>query len=502
MSINVKINNPILYTDSYKASQYRMGFDDDFDEDGQKEKLVNVYAFIEARTGGKHNEIVVAGCHDVANMLSRINVTKEHVDEAEKFYADHFGNKNVFDRRPWDVVVNKYCGWIPIEFYGIPDGTIVPVGTPICTLESTDEECAQLVSHFEGLIQKAIWYPTTVATTSLDFSKAISKALDETTTQEVKEAWLPFAHQDFGYRGAASEESAILGGVAHLYISCGSDTVTAVNGANSNFTGMSGFSVPASEHNQMMSKGRDGEFKIVKRLLKKYPEGNLSVVADTYDLMNFVHQVSSGEIREMVMNRNGTLVIRPDSLLKNDDESYMTPAETISQVFKVLGNNLADVITINPKGYMVLDKHYKIIYGDGLNVQKVRDILQRMKEDGWSAENIVFGTGGNLLQKGIDRDTDRFAMKASEQTFEIETLDGKKFREVRNTAKETPGKESKKGRFRVVKREDKILTLRADESDEENLLVRMSCNGNICCPLDGLQQIRERVNEHRHKMGY
>jgi len=72
--------NVVLATDSYKASQRRMFEDADFDEDGLKEKLVRMYAFIEARTGGKHPEIVVAGVQHVANLLSQIRVTKEMVD--------------------------------------------------------------------------------------------------------------------------------------------------------------------------------------------------------------------------------------------------------------------------------------------------------------------------------------------------------------------------------------------------------------------------------------
>ena len=265
---------------------------------------------------------------------------------------------------------------------------------------------------------------------------------------------------------------------------------------------MAGYSVAASEHNQMMSKGREGETKVVKRLIKTYPNGILSVVADTYDLINFVNMVSSGEIRDMIMKRDGTFVIRPDSLLKRDDGSDMTPAETISEVFKILDHNLMDINTVNEKGFKVLDKHYKVIYGDGLNIQKVKDILAKMEEDGWSAENIVFGTGGNLLQKGIDRDTDRFAMKASEQEYEISTIDGKVYREIRHTAKETPGKESKKGRFMVTEVDGKIVTLMEGASSEKNMLIEYSCNGNITTVLDNITQIRERVSVHRKKMNY
>jgi nicotinamide phosphoribosyltransferase len=493
-------DNPILWTDSYKASQYNMFFDKEFDEDGLKERLVRMYAFIEARTGGKHSEVVVAGIQHIAKKLASVRVTAQMVDEAESFYKKHFGVGSIFNRIPWDVVVRKHGGRLPLRVNSLPEGTIVPLGIPMVTIESTDEDCAQLVSHFEGLIQKAIWYPTTVATTSLDFSKVISAALDRTTTLATKQGWLPFALQDFGYRGASSEEAAQLGGVAHLYISKGSDTVTAVDYAIKNFGGeeMPGYSVAACEHNQMMSKGRAGEFKLVKRLISQYPSGILSVVADTFDLRNFVDQVSKeGVLRNLIMSRSGTFVIRPDSQIKREDGSEMTPAETISDIFATLGRNLGTLVKTNDRGFKVLDSHYKVIYGDGLNVAKIADILAHMERDGWSAENIVFGVGGNLLQKGIDRDTDRFAMKASEQEYEITTRDGRVYREIRQTAKETPGKESKKGRFQVVSVDGAIQVAAEGTRSEPNLLRTYFLNGEVVGSMDTLPTIRERINAHR-----
>jgi nicotinamide phosphoribosyltransferase len=489
-----------------------MFMDREFDEDGLKERLVRMYAFIEARRGGKHPEIVVAGTQQIAKKLAEVRVTTQMVDEAESFYQLHFGSNQVFNRTPWDVIVKKHEGRLPLRLNSLPEGTIVPLSTPILTLESTDEDCAQLVSHFEGFVQKGIWYPTTVATTSLEFSKTISAALARTATPAVRSAFLPFALQDFGYRGAASEGAAEIGGGAHLYISKGSDTVPAVDFVmkhlgDSKIDGsgieMSGFSVAACEHNQMMSKGRDGEFKVVRRLIKNYPDGILSVVADTYDLRNFVDQVSrEGELRSMIMKRAGTFVIRPDSQLKQAEGEEMTPAETIAEILKILEANLGELVTKNERGFKVLDSHYRIIYGDGLSVDKVKEILAQMERDGWSAENMVFGVGGNLLQKGIDRDTNRFAMKASEQEYEITTRDGRIYREVRATAKETPGKESQKGRFQVVQISGETQVAIEGQLPGPNLLRTYFLNGEVIGPMETLSTIRARINAHREMKNY
>ena len=254
---------------------------------------------------------------------------------------------------------------------------------------------------------------------------------------------LPFSLQDFAYRGCTSEDAARIGCGAALYVTLGSDTVSAIEHIMRTMPGdkIPAFSVAASEHNQAMCKGRDGEFKQLKRVLKNYPKRTLACVADKVS--------SSGEFRDLIMSRDGTFVIRADSCVVDENGYEMTPAETISEIFKILDKNLKDVNTVNQKGFKVLNSHFRVIYGDGLNNEKIDDILNRMIKDGWCASNIIFGVGGNLAQK-IDRDTERFAMKASEQKFLVSDVNGKKWTDVRQVCKETPGKQSKKGRFHIV----------------------------------------------------
>jgi len=502
--------NYILKTDSYKATQFNMFMDDEFDDNDKKERLIYMNAFVEPRKGARDSHVIVAGIDAIQKELSSIVITMGDIYEAIYFFTAHFSTpvhdgRYHFNPLPWLKVVLEHDGKLPLLFKGLPEGTIVPVGIPIATLESEDEDCAQLVSHFEGLVQKAIWYPTTVATNALGYSKAIKAALMKTASVETMNRWLPFSLHDFGYRGAASEEAACIGGGAALYVTMGSDTVPAVKylmdsygseGIELACLDMPGYSVAACEHNQMMSKGRDGEFMMVKRLLKNFPTGILSVVADTYDVVNHVKTITTGTIRDMIMARNGTYVIRPDSQILKDDGTEMTPAETISTIFAILDRNLKDYISVNERGFKVLPPTYKVIYGDGLNIPKITSILDHMVADGWCASNIIFGVGGNLLQR-IDRDTERFAMKASQQIFEIVDRDGNVTRETRNVCKETPGKESKKGRFHVGVMDEVIQWHSIDSPSVEgipNLLSMVRPNT--------LKEIRERVNYWRDKLGF
>lgn len=61
--------------------------------------------------------------------------------------------------------------------------------------------------------------------------------------------------------------------------------------------------------------------------------------------------------------------------------------------------------------------------GDGVSYETIGKILEAVKEDGWSAENIVFGAGAALLQK-FDRDTQKCAFKCSYVSINGEGVSG------------------------------------------------------------------------------
>lgn len=73
----------------------------------------------------------------------------------------------------------------------------------------------------------------------------------------------------------------------------------------------------------------------------------------------------------------------------------------------------------NTKGFRLLPPYLRIIQGDGISYETLPTILAKMKKSGWSTDNIVFGSGGALLQR-LDRDTQKFALKCS-----FAVIDGK-----------------------------------------------------------------------------
>ena len=85
---------------------------------------------------------------------------------------------------------------------------------------------------------------------------------------------------------------------------------------------------------------------------------------------------------------------------------------TIEHLWDIFGG------TINAQGYKVLDPHIGMIYGDGITVQRSREILERLKRKGFASTNIVFGVGSYSLNM-ISRDHLGMAIKATNAVVEI-----------------------------------------------------------------------------------
>ena len=130
----------------------------------------------------------------------------------------------------------------------------------------------------------------------------------------------------------------------------------------------------------------------------------------------------------------------------------------------------------------------RVIQGDGVDVDSIGVILQRIQQAGFSTENVAFGMGGGLLQK-VNRDTLRFAMKASAMQ-----INGA-WRDVYKQPITDSGKNSKRGRLAVIRDAGAIKTVREDAlSWESNLLCPVFRNGELLVD-DNFDVIRTRSNQ-------
>jgi nicotinamide phosphoribosyltransferase len=225
-------------------------------------------------------------------------------------------------------------------------------------------------------------------------------------------------------------ESAGIGGAAHLVNFMGTDTISGVLFAREYYgAGVAGFSIPAAEHSTITSWGRKGEVDAYRNMLDQFarPGSILAVVSDSYDIYNAASKLWGEELRQQVIDSGATVVIRPDS---------GDPVEVNMKLVEILGEKFG--YTVNAKGFKVLN-NVRLIQGDGINERTVRSILGAFMAMGWSADNIAFGMGGALLQI-VDRDTQRFAMKAS-----AAKINGEWVSVVKDPVTD-PGKKSKAGR--------------------------------------------------------
>lgn len=421
------MDNVILATDSYKLTHHNQ----------YPEGTRGVYSYLEARAGAEYPATVFFGLQHILKQIEGSVVTQEMVDQAALLSAAHFGSDTLFNRAGWEHIVNKHDGRLPVRIKAAPEGSVIPVSNVLATVENTDPACYWLTNALESLLLH-VWYPTTVATRSY-FVKQMIKGYLEKTADSLD--GLPFMLHDFGYRGATSHEAAAIGGAGHLVNFMGTDTLPAMElllkdyGAD---LADLAFSVPATEHSVMTAEGAAGERGIVKRLIENHPTGILSVVADSYNIYRFVDELGTIH-REAVLARDGKFVVRPDSTTDDDP----TPEDLVITLLRKLGDAFGT--TTNSKGYTVLNPKVGLIWGDGISPEGIERILWEMYQRGWSAENIVFGMGGGLLQK-VNRDTQRFAFKSSAQLRNGVWLD------VQKNPLDT-SKKSKAGRLMLIHEE-------------------------------------------------
>jgi nicotinamide phosphoribosyltransferase len=301
----------------------------------------------------------------------------------------------------WEHILKKHDGRLPVRIKAVPEGAVVPVSNVMMTVENTDPACFALTNHLETLLSQ-MWYPCTVATLSRKVKEMIKKFLDQTAESD---KGLPFMLHDFGYRGVSSVEGAGIGGMAHLVNFMGTDTIRAIEYAMEFYgADVCAFSVPATEHSVMTALGPEGEAKVFERLVNEYPTGILSVVSDSYDIFRACSDIIGTKLKDKILARDGVFVVRPDS---------GDPVSTVLRILDILGEKMG--MTVNAKGCKVLNPKVRVLWGDGLDYDKIYDIFHAMRNAEWSAENIAtMGMGGGLLQK-VNRDTQRFAFKCSAQ---------------------------------------------------------------------------------------
>jgi nicotinamide phosphoribosyltransferase len=408
--------NILLNTDSYKCSQFNQ----------MPPGTEYIYSYIESR-GGRWDRTVFFGLQAFLREYLTTPVTMADIDIAEKIITAH---GEPFNREGWEYIVKQHNGRLPVEIRAVREGTVIETQNVLVTIVNTDPKCYWLTSYLETALLRAVWYPTTVATNSYMSRQIILRGLEETGDP----ALINFKLHDFGARGVSSQESAALGGAAHLVNFMGTDTMAGILAAMEYYDAeVCGFSIPAMEHSTVTSWGRENEVDAYRNMLNRYakPGALLACVSDSYDIYNAC-KLWGTELKQEVIDSGAMVVIRPDS---------GNPAEVVTKCARILDQHFGH--TVNSKGYRVLN-NVRIIQGDGIDDVSIRGILLSLQMAGYSADNVAFGQGGALLQQ-INRDSLKFAMKCSSAYINGAWVD------VYKDPVTDSGKRSKRGRLQLIR---------------------------------------------------
>lgn len=251
---------------------------------------------------------------------------KEAIDEILEVMNGVLG-KDAIGREHWEALHD--LGYLPVEVYAVEEGTVVPMRVPMIVFQNTVSGFHWVAGYLEDAFSAEIWKACTIATIALHYKRICKKWSDLTCDNDLH---LPYQCHDFAMRGMSGFTDDAFNAVGHLTSFKGTDSFPAVYTAKRIY-GQSypisdiGSSVPATEHsvmcaniaweggNELIEEERrfKGELQTFRRFLTEtYPTGIASVVSDTYNFWRTVSEILPA-LRKEIMERDGKLVIRPDS---------------------------------------------------------------------------------------------------------------------------------------------------------------------------------------------
>lgn len=418
--------NPLLITDGYKLGHPPM-------LPPGTTKIINNYTPRGSRLEFV-KEVVLLGLqyyikryliHDMNEYF--FNRPKDEVIKEWQRYVDCYTGKGVISSDHIEAL--HMLGYLPIEIRSIPEGTSTPVGIPQIITENTHDDFAWLTNHIEPLMSNCIWGPSVCATLSREFRK-VQEFWGRRTCPERSEFFTYQSH-DFSLRGMLMPEAAMVAsGLGHLLCNDGTDNFPALmmmeKYYGAKLEDYPPRTIPAMEHSIMCVAGKENELATIKRMITEvYPTGNISIIADTWNLWKVLVDYLP-ELKETIMNREGTVVFRPDSSWTNPqdilcgmdvlhknvynlkEDRYINAA--IKGVVQILGDIFGT--EDSSTGYKVLDSHVSAVYGDSITIERASEVNQRLASKGFASTNVVYGVGSFTYQYNT-RDTFKAAIKAT-----------------------------------------------------------------------------------------
>lgn len=394
-------------------------------------------------------------------------------------------------------------GYLPLLIKALPEGTVVPLRTPVLTIQNTVKRFFWLTNYIESLGSCELWPAYTSATTAHEYRKLLDAAALRTVGDV---GFVQFQGHDFSMRGMMGLQAAAKSGMGHLLSFVGTDTIPAIVAAEHYYGAniekeLVGTSIPASEHSIQCAYGDDMEY--FRRLISEvHPNGFVSIVSDGYDFWDVIGRVLPA-LKDMIMARKGgpigdKVVIRPDSgdpvLIVCGNPNGETELErkgAVEALWDIFGG------TITEKGFKLLDSHVGLIYGDAITLRRAQEIVERLEAKGFASINAVFGIGSYTYQF-VTRDTYGFALKSTACV-----IDGVEKAIFKDPKTDDGTKKSQKGAVGVFHKNDDgeigwIDGLKIDSLKVGDLLQPIFHDG-VALGIDTFAGIRKRLQDHAKK---
>lgn len=484
-----KTMNALLLTDGYKTGhhqQYPKGTEE-------------VYSNWTPRS----NKYAPKGCEKVVSFGQQYVIKWLH-----NYFQDNFFSK------PKEIVCNEIkeelsmylnaeydvthleklhdLQYLPIQIKSIQEGVEVPVKVPMLTIVNTQKEFYWITNFLETILSTMLWQPMTSASIAMQYKRIFTHWAQITDKENI--AAVNFQGHDFSMRGMGGLQSAVASGMGHAAVFLGSDSLPVISSFRQYYQAK-GFvvgSVNATEHSVMCAGTKEDEIETFKHLMKTYPTGILSVVSDTWDLWKVITNYLP-KLKQEILNRDGKLVIRPDSgdpvaiiCGEQDEIGGNTPQEkgVVELLWDIFGG------TINEQGFKVLDGHIGAIYGDSITTERAAQICERLHKKGFATTNVVLGIGSFTYQYNT-RDTFGFAMKATSVV-----VNGVRREIFKDPVTDDGVKKSAKGLVKVIKEKGEyILIDQVTEAEEEKGELQLIYKNGMFYNQSTLEEIRERINK-------
>lgn len=520
--------NPLTQIDFYKSGhifQYPEGTESVYSNfTARSDRLAPVLRSGLAAFEGKVVFVGLQGfCKEFLIQAFDVGFFKVAKERAVRQYQRRMDNALGPGAVPADHIAALHdLGYLPIRIKALPEGSRVDMKVPLFTVRETKKEFAWLTNYLETVLSSFNWKPITVATIAYEYRRLLEAYADLTGADPTFVDWQ--AH-DFSARGMSGPEDSMRASFAHLCSFAGTDTVAAIDYAETFYGADSdkeliGGSVPATEHSVMSMGGQLDELGTFRRLITEvYPSGIVSIVSDTWDFWQVITEYAGKLMPEILARQPNALgqakvVFRPDSgdpvkiltgytweeLVRgpygpDQDENGMftvkatgqkiTAAEQLGAV-ECLWNIFGGTYT--NKGYRVLNERVGLIYGDSITLSRAEQILERLKQKQFASSNCVFGVGSYSYQH-LTRDSFGMAMKA---TWGMVKGEG---RELSKDPKTDSGtKKSAVGLLRVEKEGGRYVLFdrQTPEQEAQGLLQVVFEDGRLVRECT-LSEIRERL---------